>query len=63
MMTLNELLGWTVYYRDLFAIVERAGYRVGGRDPLASFLTALSRMTDVEAVGGRSGLYRLRAAA
>lgn len=49
-----------MHYRDWFALVERAGYRVGGRDPLATFLTALSRAVEVEQVGGRSGLYRLR---
>lgn len=47
------------YYRDLFALVERAGHLVGGKDPLASFLTALSRTPGFEQVGGRSGLYRL----
>lgn len=51
--------GRPFYYRDLFALVERAGYRVGGRDPLATFLTTLSRTPEFEAQGGRSGMYLL----
>jgi hypothetical protein len=50
---------WPIHYRDWFALVERSGYRVGGRDPLATFLTALTRAEGVESVGARSGLYRL----
>lgn len=52
--------GEEIHYRDLFSLVERGGYRVGGRDPLATFLTALSRCPEIAAVGKRSGLYRLR---
>lgn len=51
--------GEFVHYRDLFALLEQAGYRVGGRDPLATVLTALSRSERFEPVGGRSGLYVL----
>ncbi|HEX8752119.1 MAG TPA: hypothetical protein VF731_01770 [Solirubrobacterales bacterium] len=48
-----------VHYRDLFALLERAGFRVGGRDPVATFLTQLSRSQRFQPVGRRSGLYRV----
>ena len=41
----------------------QAGFRVSGRDPLATFLTQITRIDNVESVGRRSGLYRLRIAA
>lgn len=53
--------GESIHYRDWFALIRRAGYEVTGKDPLATFLTQLRRSEAVEAVGRRSGLYRLRA--
>jgi len=41
----------------------QSGYRILGRDPLATFLTQITRIEKVESVGRRSGLYRLRIAA
>jgi hypothetical protein len=55
--------GAPIHYRDWFEALTGAGYRVLGRDPLASFLTQVSRIDRVEKVGRRSGLYRLRVAA
>lgn len=55
--------GTPIHYRDWFEALREAGYRVVGRDPLASFLTQISRIDRVEKVGRRSGLYRLRIAA
>jgi hypothetical protein len=55
--------GTPIHYRDWFEALTGAGYRVVGRDPLASFLTQVSRIDRVEKVGRRSGLYRLRVAA
>jgi hypothetical protein len=52
--------GETIHYREWFGLVRRAGYEVIGKDPLATFLTQLRRSQNVEAVGSRSGLYRLR---
>jgi hypothetical protein len=49
-----------IHYRDWYALVEQAGYVVPGADPLASFLTALSRDERIERVGSRTGRYRLR---
>jgi hypothetical protein len=54
--------GQAVHYRDWYGLLRAAGYRVRGKDPLASFLAQISRATDVEPVGSRSGKYRLRAA-
>ena len=55
--------GDPVHYRIWFGALVDSGYRVLGRDPLATFLTQVSRIERVEKVGRRSGLYRLRDAA
>lgn len=52
-----------VHYRQWFQLVLAEGHRIAGKDPVATFLTQVSRLRDVERVGSRSGLYRLRAAA
>lgn len=52
-----------IHYREWFALLQRAGHHVGGKDPLATFLAQISRSPSVERVGQRSGLYRLRVAA
>lgn len=54
--------GQAVHYREWFALLQAAGFRVAGQDPLASFLAQVSRFPDVEAIGDRSGKYRLKAA-
>ena len=48
-----------VHYRRWFELVSDR-YRVAGKDPLATFLAAVSRMTGVEKVGRRTGMYRLQ---
>lgn len=55
--------GTAIHYREWFAALNEAGFRVVGKDPLASFLTQVSRIDRVEKIGRRSGLYRLRLAA
>lgn len=55
--------GDPIHYRAWFEALVEAGYRVSGRDPLAVFLTQITRIDNVESVGRRSGLYRLRLAA
>jgi hypothetical protein len=52
----------TMHYRDWYELVVHEGHRVGGKDPVATFLTQVSRAREVEPVGRRSGLYRLRVA-
>lgn len=54
--------GQTVHYRDWYALLCAAGFRARGQDPLANFLAQISRSTDIESVGQRTGRYRLRAA-
>jgi hypothetical protein len=55
--------GDPVHYRIWFEALVESGYRVTGKDPLATFLTQVSRIDRVERMGRRSGLYRLRVAA
>lgn len=51
-----------VHYREWYELVVHDGHRVAGKDPVATFLTQVSRAPEIEPVGRRSGLYRLRAA-
>jgi hypothetical protein len=51
--------GRPVHYREWFSYLRTEGYEVGGRDPLATFLTQVSRAEGVERVGERRGLYRV----
>lgn len=55
--------GDPVHYRVWFDALVESGYRISGRDPLATFLTQVRRIERVQSVGRRSGLYRLRIAA
>jgi hypothetical protein len=55
--------GDVVHYKQWFELVVADGYRIGGKDPKATFLTQVARVDSVERVGKRSGLYRLVAAA
>jgi hypothetical protein len=52
--------GQAIHYREWFALLRAEGYEVAGRDPLNTFLTGVGRAENVERVGRRSGLYRLR---
>jgi hypothetical protein len=52
--------GVEVHYRDWYDLLLGAGLVVGGKDPLATFLTQIGRAPNVESVRPRSGLYRLR---
>ena len=54
--------GDVVHYRQWFDLVIADGHRIGGRNPAATFLTQVARVTTVERVGRRSGLYKLKAA-
>jgi hypothetical protein len=55
--------GDPVHYRVWFATLVDSGYRISGRDPLATFLTQVTRIDRVQSVGRRSGLYQLKVAA
>jgi hypothetical protein len=47
-----------IHYGEWFALLERAGYGVAGKDPIAAFLTQITRSPVVERAGA-PGLYRL----
>lgn len=47
-----------IHYADWFAMLERAGFGVAGKDPVAAFLTQLTRSPVVEKAEG-PGQYRL----
>jgi hypothetical protein len=51
--------GEPIHYRQWYALLREAGFAVGGKDPLATFLAAVGRSDDVRAVGRRSGLYTI----
>lgn len=52
--------GEPVYYRDWYTWVAENGFRIAGRDPLATFLAQITRAPRVARVGGaRSGRYAL----
>jgi hypothetical protein len=55
--------GQTVHYRQWFEWIENEGFRVGGKDPLATFLGQIARSPRIVSAGRRSGLYTLQCAA
>lgn len=48
-----------VHYTDWFRLLEDAGEVIGAKDPMATFLTSISRDARVRSAGHRSGLYEL----
>jgi hypothetical protein len=54
--------GREIHYKDWFNLVQAEGHKVGGKDPVATFLAQIHRAPGVERLGSRTGLYRLRAA-
>ncbi len=48
-----------IHYREWFSLLRAHGFEIRGKDPLNTFLTGVGRAEGVEALGGRSGLYRL----
>jgi hypothetical protein len=54
--------GQEIHYRDWFRLLVDNGYRVAGRDPIATFLAQISRADAVEGIGHRTGRYQLRVA-
>lgn len=59
----NFHAGDVVHYKQWLECVVAEGYRIGGKNPTATFLTQVARVESVERLGRRSGLYRLNAAA
>jgi len=54
--------GQAIHYKEWFQLLQTHGYRVGGKDPLATFLAQINRADSVESLGRRTGRYRLKAA-
>jgi hypothetical protein len=55
--------GDVVHYKQWFDLVVADGHRIGGKNPAATFLTQVARVSTVERTGRRSGLYKLKAVA
>lgn len=51
--------GAPVHYKDWYGLLVAAGHKVGGRDPVATFLAQAHRCDQVESLGRRSGRFRL----
>ena len=51
-----------IHYRELLALLQARGVRVGGKNPAATLLTQLVNAPDVESVRPRSGLYKVKTA-
>jgi hypothetical protein len=51
--------GIEIHYREWFDLVQAKGHRIGGRDPLATFLEQIHRAPGVMSCGKRSGRYIL----
>jgi hypothetical protein len=59
----NFHAGDVVHYKQWQECVVSEGYRIGGKNPTATFLTQVARVESVERIGRRSGLYKLSATA
>jgi hypothetical protein len=51
--------GQPIHYKQWYGLLEAAGHKVGGRDPLATFLAQVHRAPAVEPVGRRTGRFCL----
>jgi hypothetical protein len=51
--------GEPIHYKQWYGLLEVAGHKVGGRDPVATFLAQVHRAPAVEPVGRRTGCFRL----
>lgn len=58
----RRAVGSIIHYTEWLELVAAEGVRVGGKNPVATFLTQIAKATAVESVRPRSGLYRLKAA-
>jgi hypothetical protein len=52
-------LGEPIHYRQWFELLVSEGHRVVGKDPLASFLTQVTRSPVVERAPGDAGVYKV----
>lgn len=52
-------LNTPIHYRDWFNLLAEQGLNIVGKDPLATFLTQITRSPVVSRVGKRQGVYEL----
>jgi hypothetical protein len=52
-------LGAAIHYRDWFELVQEDGVEIVGKDPLATFLTQITRSPVVVRVDEEQGVYAL----
>ena len=51
--------GAPIHYKEWYGLLVAAGHKIGGRDPVATFLTQAHRCDGVEHIGQRTGRFRL----
>lgn len=51
--------GTPIHYKQWYSLLREAGFTVGGRDPIATFLAQVQRTSNVVRIGNRSGTYQL----
>ena len=51
--------GAPIHYKEWYGLLIAAGHKVGGRDPVATFLAQVHRCERVEPIGQRTGRFRL----
>ena len=51
--------GAPIHYREWYALMRSHGIEANGKDPLATFLTQITRSPIVERVEGATGVYQL----
>jgi len=51
--------GAPIHYKEWYGLLLAAGYRVGGRDPVATFLAQVHRCDNLESIGRRTGRFQL----
>ena len=52
-----------IHYREWYDLVQAEGHKIGGKDPVATFLAQVHRAPGIERLGRRTGRYQLRAVA
>lgn len=51
--------GQPIHYKQWYGLLNAAGHKIGGRDPVATFLAQVHRADGVESVGQRTGRFQL----
>lgn len=51
--------GAPIHYKEWYGLLLAAGHKVGGRDPVATFLAQVHRCEGIERIGRRTGRFRM----